>query len=159
MSELLVPRTLKFEFRTQAGTLSRRRFHTAALGVLVAAVCATALAGCASHAPESALTASATAKPVYLKSPSAGTARAGIARVSQQKPNPSIPLPGDALLERQPAPDCEFRATPSGNVNEDTRMKLDYQQQCYRHAEGIVRTRLDTLQDSVGETIKAVRGR
>jgi hypothetical protein len=38
-------------------------------------------------------------------------------------------------------------------------MRLDYQQQCYRQAEGIVRTRLDTLQDSVEDTIKAVKGR
>ena len=63
------------------------------------------------------------------------------------------------MLQRQPSPDCEYRGTPTGNANEDARIRLDYQQQCYRQAEGIVRTRLDTLQDSVGATIKAVKSR
>ena len=35
--------------------------------------------------------------------------------------------------------------------------KLDYERQCYRHAEMIVRSRLQLLQGSVDETIKAVK--
>jgi hypothetical protein len=34
-------------------------------------------------------------------------------------------------------------------------MKLDYERQCYRHAETIVRRRLQLLQASVGEMLKA----
>jgi hypothetical protein len=32
---------------------------------------------------------------------------------------------------------------------EETRMKLDYEQQCYRHSEMIVRARLEQLQKAV----------
>ena len=35
-------------------------------------------------------------------------------------------------------------------------MTLDYERQCYQHAETILRDRLQQLQASVGETIKAV---
>jgi len=42
---------------------------------------------------------------------------------------------------------------------EETRMKLDYEQQCFRQAETNVRGRLDRLQDSVEETIQAVKQR
>jgi hypothetical protein len=39
----------------------------------------------------------------------------------------------------------------------DERQKLDYERQYYRHAEMIVRSRLQLLQGSVDETIKAVK--
>lgn len=71
-----------------------------------------------------------------------------------------IPLPDRALLERQPTPDCAFRGPVSNPMTaEETRQKLDYEQQCYRQAETNVRGRLDRLQDSVEETVKAVNGR
>ena len=38
-------------------------------------------------------------------------------------------------------------------------MKLDYEQQCYRQAEEIVRARLRELQDSIGETIRVIEQR
>jgi hypothetical protein len=61
------------------------------------------------------------------------------------------------LLERQAAPDCAFRGPLSNPATPDeTRMKLDYEAQCYRQAEFIVRERLLQLQDSVDETIRAV---
>jgi len=70
----------------------------------------------------------------------------------------AIRLPDRALLQRQPEPDCAFRGPLSNPVTaEETRMKLDYEQQCYRQAEFIVRARLQQLQDSVGETIKTIR--
>src|SRR5215813_12728697 len=54
-----------------------------------------------------------------------------------------IPLPRSALLKPQPAPNCTFKPTePSAQSNEastDDRPKLDYERQCYRHAEVIVR--------------------
>src|SRR5262249_31155558 len=57
-----------------------------------------------------------------------------------------IPLPALALLAPQSEPDCEFTTT---DPNSDERQKLDYERQCYRQAEMIVRARLRLLQRSV----------
>jgi hypothetical protein len=63
-----------------------------------------------------------------------------------------------ALLRRQPEPDCAFRGPLSDPITaEETRQKLDYEQQCYRQAEIIVRARLEQLQGSVREMIKVAR--
>ena len=71
-----------------------------------------------------------------------------------------IPRPNPALLQRQPVPDCAFRGQVSTPPTaEETRQRLDYEQQCYRQAETIVRGRLDQLQHSVHEITKAVRQR
>jgi hypothetical protein len=40
---------------------------------------------------------------------------------------------------------------------DETRMKLDYEAQCYRQSEEIVRARLHRLQDAVETMIKAAR--
>jgi hypothetical protein len=64
------------------------------------------------------------------------------------------PLPGPNLLNPLPAPNCEFVSTDS---NVDDRQKLDYERQCYRHAEIIARNRLRQLQVSVDRTIHAFR--
>ena len=42
---------------------------------------------------------------------------------------------------------------------EQTRAKLDYEAQCYRQAEVIVRARLQRLLSSVDKTIRAVKRR
>ncbi len=65
-----------------------------------------------------------------------------------------VPLPSLALLAPQPEPDCEFPATDAGA---DERQKLDYERQCYRHAEIIARARLRLLQRSVARTIRAIK--
>ena len=71
-----------------------------------------------------------------------------------------IPLPDGSLLEPQPEPDCQFKDALSNPITaEQMRMKLDYEQQCYRQAEEIVRTRLRQLQDSIGETIRVIEQR
>lgn len=64
-----------------------------------------------------------------------------------------VPLPALSLLAAQPEPDCEFPATDQG----DDRQKLDYERQCYRHAEMIARARLRLLQRSVVRTIRAIK--
>jgi hypothetical protein len=64
---------------------------------------------------------------------------------------PAIPLPDRALLAPPPEFACEFK----GEAGADAR-KLDYERQCYRHAEMILRDRLVGLQASLGETITAV---
>jgi hypothetical protein len=65
-----------------------------------------------------------------------------------------IPLPGRGLLQAQPAPQCAFEST---EPKPDELQKLDYERQCYRHAEMIARGRLELLQASVTRTIKAVK--
>jgi hypothetical protein len=74
-------------------------------------------------------------------------------KLAEPSPATPIPLPAAALLVRQQEPNCE---TTDSSVDE--RQKLDYEQ-CYRHAEMIVRARLELLQRSIDETISAVRSR
>jgi hypothetical protein len=71
---------------------------------------------------------------------------------------PVIPELDPTLLEPAAAPDCAFRGTMSSPPTvEETRMKLDYEAQCYRQSEEIVRTRLHRLQDAVEKMIRAAR--
>jgi hypothetical protein len=106
------------------------------------------LGGCASYAA-----------PDGLKKP-ATTAPKAVKRVAKAPIQTPIPVPDRALMQRQPEPDCAYKGTLSSPATaEETRMKLDYEQQCYRQSEFIVRGRLHNLQDSVEETIEAVRQR
>ena len=65
-----------------------------------------------------------------------------------------VPLPDKTLLARLPEPDCKFKTSEDTN----DRQKLDYERQCYRHAEIIARLRLLLLQRSVDKTIRALKG-
>jgi hypothetical protein len=103
--------------------------------VLVVAFCAVTIAGC-----ERVPTVSRTTK-------------SDISTRSASRPR-IISVPGRELLNPQAEPDCEFKTS---DPKADERQKLDYERQCYRHAEMIVRTRLQLLQASVNETIKAVK--
>ena len=90
---------------------------------------------------------------------------------------PSIPLPDRALLERQPAPNCDRKtaeaasseptprepsssepATAGAPANDDQR-RLNLQIDCYRQHEAIARDRLLALQISIDKTIKAIKRR
>jgi hypothetical protein len=62
-----------------------------------------------------------------------------------------IPMPVRELLVAPEEPDCELK-----DPNADERQKLDYERQCYRHAEMIVRERMRLLQASVRRLAKAV---
>jgi len=64
----------------------------------------------------------------------------------------AMPLPAPDLLAPLPEPDCTFDTT---RATADDRQKLDYERQCYRHAEIIIRARFERLQDEVGKMIKA----
>jgi hypothetical protein len=85
----------------------------------------------------------------------AGRRTASFDRPAVSAPTAKIPLPSLALLAPQPEPDCEF---PTTDAAADERQKLDYERQCYRHAEMIARARLRVLQRSAARTIRAVRG-
>jgi hypothetical protein len=65
----------------------------------------------------------------------------------------SVALPDRALLISSVEPDCEFK---TNDPNADERQKLDYERQCYRHAEIIVRDRLGRLQGSVRKTARVI---
>lgn len=112
------------------------------LGVLIAALAACGLAGCGAQVIESE----------YAH------------RIAKERM---------ALLKRQPAPRCEYRtasleapgqkttageqpaAASDATASADAlRAKLDYERQCYRHAEMIARTRLTSLQAAVSEAAR-----
>ena len=128
----------------------------ACVGIAAVALCTVVLGGCATR-PATQSQAKVQAK-VQAK-----------AQTKYIKPKPAsrmltararIPLPDRTLLQRQPEPDCTFRGTISSPMTiEELRQKLDYEQQCYRQSESNVRGRLHSLQDAVGETIKAVEER
>jgi Protein of unknown function (DUF3551) len=84
-----------------------------------------------------------------------------------------ISLPDRALLAPASGFDCEFKTASVDNASTQSqpaaagaqtgaggdaalRAKLDYELQCYRHATLILRDRIQHLQASLGETIKAV---
>jgi hypothetical protein len=58
--------------------------------------------------------------------------------------------PDPELLAPQPAPDCEFGRADVKAVDPDewTRLKAEYERQCYRDAEKVARDRLIQLQAS-----------
>ena len=76
-------------------------------------------------------------------------------KFTESQPRTPIPLPAATLLSPQPEPSCEVETTGD---NVDERQKLDYEQQCYHHAEIIARDRLQLLQDSIDKTINAIKG-
>jgi hypothetical protein len=61
-----------------------------------------------------------------------------------------IRRPARALLAPQPAPDCEFKRSDLKTVDPDewASLKLDFERQCYQHAERVARDRLRRLQTS-----------
>jgi hypothetical protein len=65
-----------------------------------------------------------------------------------------VPMPDTALLKPLPSPKCEARpASGAGGGSEAEKLRrLDYEAQCYRHAEMIARTRLGKLQASLRES-------
>ena len=144
----------------------RRKLLHIVARVSVVFICPTALAGCSWSAPCHMISQTAYSKkftesksrtrvPLPSITRSRMTSQAAIAaKITESKSKTPIPLPAAPLLSPQPEPRCEFETT---DTNTDERQKLDYERQCYRHAEMIVRARLELLQDSIDQTINAVR--
>jgi hypothetical protein len=106
------------------------------LSTLSTILCALALAGCASNSAQ--------------RESGAGPIRtaADPHRYSELR----IRRPDRALLAPQPAPDCGLRESKnSKSVDPDqlARLKLDYELQCYKRAEQLVRDRLRLLQKRI----------
>jgi hypothetical protein len=122
--------------------------------VFIAACCIAALGGCAPRPIVDGSTTSRTAhRPINAKTVlKSRTVKLTVVTRTLKSP---IPLPDRSLLEPHPKPDCTFRGPLSNPVTiEEMRMKLDYEQQCYRQSESITRDRLQQLQNSVDKTIK-----
>jgi hypothetical protein len=80
---------------------------------------------------------------------------------AQHAPDVAVPRPDPDLLGRPTAPDCELKSEIQGFEEAAVRtMKLDYERQCYRQSEFILRARMERLQEAVGRLIelKANRG-
>jgi hypothetical protein len=72
----------------------------------------------------------------------------------------AVPLPDPDLLGRLMAPECELKSEIRGADEAAVRaMKLDYERQCYRQSEFILRARMERLQEAVSRIIafKAIR--
>ena len=89
----------------------------------------------------------------YARSPAENAAP-----IFQPASRSSMLVPDPELLKRQPAPDCQFKSAPSADddVALRTIMRLDYEQQCYRQSESILRARMERLQDAVSKTIESL---
>jgi len=72
-----------------------------------------------------------------------------------------VPLPDTAMLRPLPSPTCEARPAPEagkdGGAEAGKLRRLDYQAQCYRHAEMIARSRLGKLQESLRQSAAKAR--
>jgi hypothetical protein len=109
-------------------------------------------------APAPATPASPAAPAAPATAAPAGPEATGTA-TAKPAPLPPIPLPDPTLLVRQPEPPCEVRLPGTLKADEAQRIRTDYEHDCFKHAEIVVRTRLHRLQDSVVETINAVKSR
>lgn len=114
-------------------------------------VLAMGLAGCARDPTRSEVNLGrqeVPAKPVRVATRLASRAR------THSEPRQRVELrvrkPDPALLTPQPAPNCEFKRADIKAVDPDewTRLKAEYERQCYRDAEKAARDRLDQLQAS-----------
>jgi hypothetical protein len=147
----------------RAAPRRRKLIHVVAR-LLVVAVFATALAGCGCvNCSRATLKTANDKKFIELKSniprPLPSTNRSGFVfqtanteKYTESKSSTPIPVPAASLLSPQPEPSCEI-----SDINADERQKLDYERQCYRHAEMIVRSRLHVLQGAVDKTISAIK--
>ena len=123
-----------------AGALGRLPALVPKLLTVSAISCAMAVAGCARNPaqPEVRAEPIVKAEPMHAAAPARGY------------PELRIRRPARALLVSQPAPDCEFRGADRNTVDPEewSRLKLDYERQCYQRAEKIGRDRLRQLQAS-----------
>jgi hypothetical protein len=100
-----------------------------------------------------------TSRPRISQSSGDGIRRVSIVGpISEYTPQPGVPLPDPELLNRLTAPDCEFKSAAQGADEVALRiMKLDYERQCYRQSEFILRARMERLQDAVSKIVPSVK--
>lgn len=110
-------------------------------------LCALSFAGCARDpAPRELTPAMHESKAPPLRAPARPRRIVETIRYVE----PKIRRPDAALLAPQPAPDCEFKRSDLKTIDPDewTRLKAEYERQCYQDAEKAARDRLVLLQTS-----------
>src|SRR5215475_7929622 len=73
-----------------------------------------------------------------------------------ERPLSTVSIREVDLLERPVAPDCEFKL--SGQADSDVNLqliKLDYESQCYRQSESILRARMERLQNDLKKNLNS----
>jgi hypothetical protein len=102
---------------------------------LAAISCAIAVSACAPNSPQ------LESRPEPIQTAAAVPAHS----------EPRICQPDRVLLAPLPVPDCSFKRSELKTVDPDgwARLKVEYERQCYRNAEKVVRERLRLLQAAV----------
>jgi hypothetical protein len=86
----------------------------------------------------------------------ASSERASTHRASTERPLSIVSIPEVDLLEPQVAPDCEFKLSGQADSDVNLRLiKLDYERQCYRQSELILRARMERLQNAFKKNSKS----
>ena len=86
----------------------------------------------------------------------ASTEGASTHHASAERPLSTVSIREVDLLERPVAPDCEFKL--SGQADSDVNLqliKLDYESQCYRQSESILRARMERLQNDLKKNLNS----
>jgi hypothetical protein len=117
-----------------------------AWSIISVTVVALALAGCARNPPPREASLS------HREVPTAPARLVSRARVHSEVQHAELRVrrPDPALLAPQPAPNCEFKRADIKAVDADewTRLKTEYERQCFQDAEKAARERLSQLQGS-----------
>ena len=147
-----------FEVMTGRLRVAGLRPFTPKWSAACAVLCSISVAGCARdpaqrefNPPQREIKASPVRPAVRARAPA----------VQVRYSEPRIRRPDLALLSPQPAPDCEFKRSDLRTMDPDqwTRLKVEYERQCYLDAEKAARERLVLLQASATCEVEPVRPR
>jgi hypothetical protein len=84
----------------------------------------------------------------------ASTEGASTHHASAERSLSTVSIP--EVLERPVAPDCEFKLSGQADSDVNLRLiKLDYERQCYRQSESILRARMERLQNDLKKNLKS----
>jgi hypothetical protein len=150
-SELAKPQLRLSSLLTLAPRRLPRRLLAIRLPAISVIVLALGLAGCARDPARGDLDVHRDFKPPHRLVRATPVRVPPHRRVHAETPSPAelrARGPDPALLAAQPAPHCEFTNTDLKSVDPDqwSRLKTEFERQCYQDAEKAVRDRLGQLQ-------------
>ncbi len=140
--------------RSQDSCEAGKRSHGAgprplapALLTVCVILCSLSFAGCARNPAQQEISS---ALREGKASPVRATARPRRSPEQVRYAEPKIRRPDLTLLSPQPAPDCEFKRSNLQTIDPDewSRLKVEFERQCYQDAEKAARERLVLLQAS-----------